>query len=95
MDCYIHCIESLNGTYLNEFSKSYGEKALQLCRDVFINKDHWDDDCDEKLMMASFCRRHEHCLLTGRGGACSKLWIKLFARHQTWYWQLHCDESFG
>ena len=39
MDCYIHCIESLNGTYLNEFSKSYGEKALQLCRDVYVNKD--------------------------------------------------------
>ena len=19
--------------------------------------------------------------------------LKLFARHQTWYWQLHCDES--
>jgi len=31
MDCYIHCIESLEGTYLNEFSKSYGEKARELC----------------------------------------------------------------
>lgn len=54
MDCYIHCIESLEGTYLNEFSKSYGEKALQLCRDVFVNKAEWDDDCDDKLMMASY-----------------------------------------
>jgi len=54
MDCYIHCIESLEGTYLNEFSKSYGEKALQLCRDVFVNKPLWDDDCDDKLMMASY-----------------------------------------
>ena len=54
MDCYIHCIESLEGTYLNEFSKTYGEKALQLCREVFLNKDHWDDDSDEKLMMASY-----------------------------------------
>ena len=27
MDCYIHCIESLTGTYLNEFSKSYGRKS--------------------------------------------------------------------
>ncbi|MEJ7674384.1 MAG: iron-containing alcohol dehydrogenase [Chitinophagaceae bacterium] len=27
MDCYIHCIESLQGTFLNEFSKSYGEKG--------------------------------------------------------------------
>lgn len=54
MDCYIHCIESLEGTYLNEFSKSYGDKALQLCREVFVNKDEWDDDCDDKLMMASY-----------------------------------------
>lgn len=54
MDCYIHCIESLNGTYLNEFSKSYGEKALQLCREVYVNKNGWDDDSDDKLMMASY-----------------------------------------
>ena len=54
MDCYIHCIESLNGTFLNEFSKSYGEKALQLCRDVYVNKDGWDADSDDKLMMASY-----------------------------------------
>ncbi len=54
MDCYIHCIESLTGTYLNEFSKSYGEKALQLCRDVYVNKNDWDDSCDDKLMMASY-----------------------------------------
>jgi 3-deoxy-alpha-D-manno-octulosonate 8-oxidase len=54
MDCYIHCIESLTGTYLNEFSKSYGEKALQLCREVYVTKDVWDDESDDKLMMASY-----------------------------------------
>ena len=54
MDCYIHCIESLEGTYLNEFSKSYGEKALQLCRNVFVDKDEWDDESDDQLMMASY-----------------------------------------
>jgi 3-deoxy-alpha-D-manno-octulosonate 8-oxidase len=54
MDCYIHCIESLEGTYLNEFSKSYGEKALELCREVFVNKSSWDADSDDKLMMASY-----------------------------------------
>jgi 3-deoxy-alpha-D-manno-octulosonate 8-oxidase len=54
MDCYIHCIESLTGTYLNEFSKSYGEKALELCQKVFLEKDTWDDDSDDKLMMASY-----------------------------------------
>jgi 3-deoxy-alpha-D-manno-octulosonate 8-oxidase len=54
MDCYIHCIESLTGTYLNEFSKSYGEKALELCREVFVRKDKWDDESDDQLMMASY-----------------------------------------
>lgn len=54
MDCYIHCIESLTGTYLNEFSKSYGEKALELCREVFVTKDKWDAESDDKLMMASY-----------------------------------------
>jgi 3-deoxy-alpha-D-manno-octulosonate 8-oxidase len=54
MDCYIHCIESLNGTYLNEFSKSYGAKALELCQKVFVEKKSWDDECDDMLMMASY-----------------------------------------
>lgn len=54
MDCYIHCIESLEGTYLNEFSKSYGEKALDLCRKIYVEKTGWDEECDEQLMMASY-----------------------------------------
>jgi 3-deoxy-alpha-D-manno-octulosonate 8-oxidase len=54
MDCYIHCIESLNGTYLNAFSKSYGEKSQELCEEVFLHKDVWDDESDEMLMMASW-----------------------------------------
>ncbi len=51
MDCYIHCVESLEGTYLNEFSKAYGEKAMELCRQVYLD-DH--SDKDDKLMMASW-----------------------------------------
>ena len=54
MDCYIHCVESLNGTYLNAFSKSYGEKSQELCEKVFLHKEIWDDESDEDLMMASF-----------------------------------------
>jgi len=52
MDCYIHCVESLSGTYLNMFSRSYGEKALDLCREVFLNP---MPESDDKLMMASYC----------------------------------------
>ncbi|MCG8620186.1 MAG: iron-containing alcohol dehydrogenase family protein [Desulfobacterales bacterium] len=51
MDCYIHCVESLEGTYLNEFSKAYGQKSLDLCRQVFLDT---HPDAADKLMMASF-----------------------------------------
>lgn len=52
MDCYIHCVESLTGTYLNAFSKTYGEKAMELCREVFLGDD--EPESDDKLMMASY-----------------------------------------
>jgi 3-deoxy-alpha-D-manno-octulosonate 8-oxidase len=51
MDCYIHCVESLTGTYLNAFSRSYGEKALDLCKEVFLDP---GPESDDKLMMASY-----------------------------------------
>lgn len=51
MDCYIHCVESLNGTFLNAFSRAYGEKALELCREVFQRPR--SPEADEKLMIAS------------------------------------------
>jgi len=52
MDCYIHCIESLAGTFLNAFSKAFGEKALDLCREIFLNP---GPDSDDDLMVASYC----------------------------------------
>ncbi len=54
MDCFIHCVESLKGTFINEFSKTYGEKAQELCEHIFLHKDHWDEKSDEQLMMASY-----------------------------------------
>jgi 3-deoxy-alpha-D-manno-octulosonate 8-oxidase len=54
MDCYIHCVESLNGTYLNAFSQSYGEKALDLCKEVFIDNHLSAAEAQDKLMMASW-----------------------------------------
>lgn len=53
MDCYIHCIESLNGTFLNAFSQSYGEKALELCNEVYLEDIPLSESRD-KLMMASW-----------------------------------------
>jgi 3-deoxy-alpha-D-manno-octulosonate 8-oxidase len=54
MDCFIHCIESLNGTYLNAFSQSYGEKALDLCKEVFMSNGISTEEAQDKLMMASW-----------------------------------------
>src|SRR5690606_8971809 len=53
MDCFIHCVESLSGTYLNAFSQSYGEKAMELCKEVFLG-DIGALESRDKLMMASW-----------------------------------------
>lgn len=53
MDCFIHCIESLEGTFLNAFSQSYGEKALELCKEVFLSELP-ENESRDKLMMASW-----------------------------------------
>jgi 3-deoxy-alpha-D-manno-octulosonate 8-oxidase len=54
MDCFVHCVESLTGTYLNAFSQSYGEKAFQLCKEVFLGNDLSKEASQDKLMMASW-----------------------------------------
>ncbi len=54
MDCFIHCVESLNGTFLNAFSQSYGEKAYELCKDIFLGDSFSENENRAKLMMASW-----------------------------------------
>jgi len=54
MDCYIHCIEAETGRHFNAFSKSYGDGALSLCREVFLDEGAGrSPGNDEKLMIAS------------------------------------------
>jgi 3-deoxy-alpha-D-manno-octulosonate 8-oxidase len=54
MDCFIHCVESLNGTFLNAFSQSYGEKAYDLCKEIFLDSSLSEEQSRAKLMMASW-----------------------------------------
>jgi 3-deoxy-alpha-D-manno-octulosonate 8-oxidase len=49
MDCYIHCVESLQGTMINELARGYASKALDLCELVFLAEG--DDDM---LLTASY-----------------------------------------
>jgi 3-deoxy-alpha-D-manno-octulosonate 8-oxidase len=54
MDTYIHCIESLNGIRNNAFSLAYGDQALKLCREVYLNeKSGQGAENDDILMVAS------------------------------------------
>ena len=53
MDCYIHGAEALRGTFINEFSRAYAEKSMDLCREVFLT-DLARTAADEKLMIASY-----------------------------------------
>ena len=54
MDTYIHCIESHGGIRNNAFSLAYGDQALNLCREIYLNdKAGRSADNDDKLMVAS------------------------------------------
>ena len=53
MDCFIHCVEALNGQFINTFSQSYGEMAYALCKEVFLS-DLKHQEKQNKLMMASW-----------------------------------------
>ena len=55
MDCFIHCVESLQGTYLNAFSKTYGDMAFALCKEIFLEGNALSaEEAQDKLMMASW-----------------------------------------
>ncbi|MBN4077995.1 iron-containing alcohol dehydrogenase [Nitrospina gracilis] len=50
MDCYIHCVESIEGSFINAFGKAQAKEALSLCEKVFLNTGG-DNEC---LMVASY-----------------------------------------
>jgi len=54
MDAYIHCIESLNGSYRNAIGDAYSEQTISLCRSVFTDNDIMSDQNRSKMMVASY-----------------------------------------
>lgn len=54
MDAYIHCIESLAGSYRNAVGDAFSRETLNLCREVFAADDMQSDENREKLMVASY-----------------------------------------
>ena len=54
MDSYIHCIESLNGSYRNVVGDSYSNQVKQLCKSIFLSVNMQSDENRSKLMVASY-----------------------------------------
>lgn len=54
MDAYIHCMESLSGSYRNAIGDAYSDQTIRLCRDVFMSKEMMSDESRANLMVASY-----------------------------------------
>ena len=54
MDAWIHCIESLHGSYRNPIGDAFSHQAINLCRQVFSHGEMMDDASRAKLMVASY-----------------------------------------
>ncbi len=54
VDTFMHCFESLSGSYRNTVVDSFAEKALDLTKKVFLSDDMMSDHNRELLMIASF-----------------------------------------
>lgn len=54
IDTYMHCFESITGSYRNVVVDSLAEKAIDLSKQVYLSSDMMSDENREKLMIASF-----------------------------------------
>ncbi|MDR1685678.1 MAG: iron-containing alcohol dehydrogenase [Desulfovibrio sp.] len=55
VDTFMHCFESLRGSYRNVIVDRLSETAVDLCREVFLGRgDMQSDDKLEKMMVASY-----------------------------------------
>lgn len=54
IDTYMHCFESITGSYRNAVVDALSEKAIDLCKRIFLSEDMMSDENRELLMIASF-----------------------------------------
>jgi len=54
MDAWIHCVESLNGSYRNPVGDAFSTQAITLCTDVFSSSEMMSDSNRSKMMVASY-----------------------------------------
>ncbi len=54
IDTYMHCFESITGSYRNVVVDALAQKAIDICKEVFLSADMMADENREKMMIASF-----------------------------------------
>lgn len=54
MDTYMHCIESLRGSYRNVIIDALAQKSVDMCLDIFLSDDMMSEENLEKMMIASY-----------------------------------------
>ncbi|MBI4936642.1 MAG: iron-containing alcohol dehydrogenase [Nitrosomonadales bacterium] len=54
MDAYIHCVESMAGSYRNAIGDAYSRETISLCRQAFLAEDMMSPESRERLMVASY-----------------------------------------
>ncbi|MDR0466360.1 MAG: iron-containing alcohol dehydrogenase [Deltaproteobacteria bacterium] len=54
MDTYMHCFETLTGTYRNRIVDALAEKAVSMCEEIFLSDDMMSEVNLEKMMIASY-----------------------------------------
>lgn len=54
MDTFMHCVETLQGSYRNAIIDAFSVRAVQLCEEVFLSDDMMSRENREKMMIASY-----------------------------------------
>ncbi len=54
MDTYMHCFETLTGSYRNRIVDMLAEKAVSMCEKIFLSDDMMSEDNLEEMMIASY-----------------------------------------
>lgn len=54
IDTFMHCIETLQGSYRNAIIDALSVRAVHLCEEIFLSEDMMSDANREKMMIASY-----------------------------------------
>lgn len=54
IDTYMHCFENISGSYRNAVVDALAEKAMSMCKRIFLSDDMMSDENRERMLIASY-----------------------------------------